>query len=83
MYKGLEKTAEAGRAKQEELVGKVSALRAELAQGREQLASKDYILTVKEADLANKEKELAVRAAKLTRKQEELNWKRGERAKAR
>lgn len=82
VYKGLEETAEAGKAKQEELGGEVSALRAELAQAREQLASKDYILTVKEADLANKDKELSVRAAELTRKQEELDWERGERAKA-
>lgn len=66
MCKSTEENVEAGKARQQELAEEVSALGAELSQAWEQLASKDFILTEKEADLANKEKELAVRAAKIT-----------------
>lgn len=83
MCKSAEETAEAGKARQQELAEEVSALGAELSQAREQVASMDFLLTEKEVDVANKEKELAVRAAEITRKQEELDWERGERAKAR
>lgn len=44
-----------------------------MSQAREQVASKDFILTEIEADLANKEKELAAWAMELTQKQEELD----------
>lgn len=70
MCKSAEETAEAGKARQQELAEEVSALGAELSQAREQVASMDFLLTEKEVDVANKEKELAVRAAEITRKQE-------------
>lgn len=73
VYKDLEDTGMVGKAKQEVLSGEVTALRSELAQTQEQLASKEYILTVKEADLANKEKLLAAWTAELVRKQEKLD----------
>lgn len=83
MCKSAEETAEARKARQQEMAEEVAALGVELGQLREQLASKDFVLTEKETDIANKEKDLAVRATKITRKQEELDWERGERAKAR
>lgn len=83
MCKSAEDTPESGKARQQELTEEVSALGVELSQAREQVASKDFILTEKEADLANKERELAIRAAEIAWKQEELNWERRERAKAR
>lgn len=61
----------------------MAALGDDLSQAREQIASKDFILTEKEGDLANKERELAAWVAKIMRKQEELDWELGERAKAR
>lgn len=61
----------------------MAALGAELSQSREQVASKNFILTKKEVDLANKEKELAVRVAKITPKQEEFDWEHKEYTKAR
>lgn len=50
----------------------VSILGAELSQAREQVPSKDFILTEKEADLANKKKELAVRAVVITQSRKSL-----------
>lgn len=41
----------------------------EVGQLREQLASKDYILTEKEVEIDNKEKELAVQGEKITQQQ--------------
>lgn len=67
MYKSLEKTADAGKVRQQELAKKVAALRADLTQAREQIVSKVFILTEKEADLANKKRELAARATEITR----------------
>lgn len=83
MCKSTEEMAEAGKARHQGLAEEVAALGAELSQSREQVASKDFILTEKEADLANKENELAVRATEITRKHEELDWERKERPKAR
>lgn len=65
VYKDLEDTGIVGKAKQGVLSGEVTALRAELAQIQEQLASMEYVLMVEEADLANKENLLAARTAKL------------------
>lgn len=93
IYKDLEETADTCKKRQEELEGEVTslreeldevtALRAELAQVQDQLASKEYVLTMKEADVASKERELTVQNAELVRKQEELDRERGELAKAR
>lgn len=93
VYKDLEETADTCKKRQEELEGEVTslreeldevtALRAELAQVQDQLASKEYVLTMKEADVASKERELTVQNAELVRKQEELDRERGELAKAR
>lgn len=83
VYKDMKDTAEIGKAKQEELGGEVTTLKVELAQVQEQLASKEYVMTVKEVDLANKENELAAQAAELVQKQEDLDWERNKRAKDR
>lgn len=47
MCKSAEKTAEAGKAKQQEIEEEVAILGVELGQLREQLASKDFILIEK------------------------------------
>lgn len=60
VYKHMKETNEMGKSKQEELGEEVAALKAELAQLLDQLASKEYVLTLNETDLANKEKELTV-----------------------
>lgn len=68
MCKSAKKTTEAWKAKQQKLAEEVSALGVELSQAREQVATKDFLLTEKEMGVANKEKELAVRVAEITQK---------------
>lgn len=79
----LEKTAYMGKKRQEELeseitslreeLGEMTVLRAELAQVQDQLANKEYALTMKKDGVASKERELAVQNAKLVQKHEELD----------